>query len=242
MSLHRLRRQAQHHPGAAKAGLHRDGAAGAPTCAEEVLEAHPDGIMLSNGPGDPAENVYQIAQIQKLLGKVPLFGICLGHQLTALAAGGKTYKLKYGHRGVNQPVKDLDGVRTYITSQNHGYAVDGESMPGEAASASSTPTTGPARASTIRAFRPSPSSSIPRPAPGPRTRDFCLTGLWTMMKGGTRVMPLDKSIKKVLVIGSGPIVIGQAAEFDYAGAQACRVLKDAGRGSGAVSTPTPPPS
>ena len=93
--------------------------------AEEVLAAEPDGIMLSNGPGDPAENVYQISQIQKLLGKVPLFGICLGHQLTALAAGGNTYKLKYGHRGVNQPVRDLNGVRTYITSQNHGYAVDG---------------------------------------------------------------------------------------------------------------------
>ena len=93
--------------------------------AEEVLAADPDGLMLSNGPGDPAENVYQISQIQKLLGKVPLFGICLGHQLTALAAGGSTYKLKYGHRGVNQPVRDLNGVRTYITSQNHGYAVDG---------------------------------------------------------------------------------------------------------------------
>ena len=85
--------------------------------------------MLSNGPGDPAENTYQIEQIQKLLGKVPLFGICLGHQLTALAVGGSTYKLKYGHRGVNQPVRDLNGVRTYITSQNHGYAVDGGSLP-----------------------------------------------------------------------------------------------------------------
>lgn len=100
--------------------------AGAP--AETVLAAEPDGVMLSNGPGDPAENVYQIEQIKKLLGRVPLFGICLGHQLTALAAGGTTYKLKYGHRGVNQPVRDLNGVRTYITSQNHGYAVDGASV------------------------------------------------------------------------------------------------------------------
>lgn len=98
------------------------------TPAEEVLAWKPDGVMLSNGPGDPAENVFQIEQIQTLLGKVPLFGICLGHQLTALAAGGRTYKLKYGHRGVNQPVRDLSGPRTYITSQNHGYAVDGDSV------------------------------------------------------------------------------------------------------------------
>lgn len=96
--------------------------------AEEILAAKPDGVMLSNGPGDPAENVYQIEQIKKLLGKVPLFGICLGHQLTALAVGGSTYKLKYGHRGVNQPVRDLAGKRTYITSQNHGYAVDSDSV------------------------------------------------------------------------------------------------------------------
>ena len=100
----------------------------ASTSAEDILAADPDGVMLSNGPGDPAENVYQIEQIRKLLGKVPMFGICLGHQLTALAAGGSTYKLKYGHRGVNQPVRDLNGVRTYITSQNHGYAVDGDTV------------------------------------------------------------------------------------------------------------------
>ena len=100
----------------------------ASTSAEEILAAGPDGVMLSNGPGDPAENTYQIEQIRKLLGKVPMFGICLGHQLTALAAGGSTYKLKYGHRGVNQPVRDVEGVRTYITSQNHGYAVVKESL------------------------------------------------------------------------------------------------------------------
>ena len=100
----------------------------ATTSAEDILTSDPDGVMLSNGPGDPAENVYQIEQIKKLLGKVPMFGICLGHQLTALAAGGSTYKLKYGHRGVNQPVRDVNGVRTYITSQNHGYAVDSETV------------------------------------------------------------------------------------------------------------------
>ena len=100
----------------------------ATTSAEDILTSDPDGVMLSNGPGDPAENVYQIEQIKKLLGKVPMFGICLGHQLTALAAGGKTYKLKYGHRCVNQPVRDVNGVRTFITSQNHGYAVDSDSI------------------------------------------------------------------------------------------------------------------
>ena len=100
----------------------------ATTSAEDILAADPDGVMLSNGPGDPAENVYQIEQIRKLLGRVPMFGICLGHQLTALAAGGSTYKLKYGHRGVNQPVRDVEGVRTYITSQNHGYAVDSDTV------------------------------------------------------------------------------------------------------------------
>ena len=132
--------------------------------AEDVLALSPDGIMLGNGPGDPAECVFQVEQIRALLGKLPLFGICLGHQLAALAAGGKTYKLKYGHRGANQPVREaylpeweafrrnleasrrgtdaaragnggnLSGgafpgaLRTYITSQNHGYAVDADSV------------------------------------------------------------------------------------------------------------------
>ena len=98
------------------------------TSAEAILAMHPDGVMLSNGPGDPAENTYCIEQIRKLVGRVPVFGICLGHQLTALAMGGRTVKLKYGHRGVNHPVKDLDEDRTYITSQNHGYAVVGDTV------------------------------------------------------------------------------------------------------------------
>ncbi len=101
----------------------------ASTPAEAVLEGGYDGVMLSNGPGDPAEDAFQIEQIRKLLGRLPLFGICLGHQLTALAAGGGTYKLKFGHRGVNQPVREARGARTYITSQNHGYAV-AEGVPG----------------------------------------------------------------------------------------------------------------
>ena len=98
------------------------------TPAEDILAAQPDGVMLSNGPGDPAENLYCIEQIRKLIGLVPIFGICLGHQLAALAMGGKTVKLKYGHRGANQPVRQVGGTRTWITSQNHGYAVLADSF------------------------------------------------------------------------------------------------------------------
>ena len=98
------------------------------TAAEDVLALHPDGLMLSNGPGDPKENVFEIEQLKKLMGKLPVFGICLGHQLAALALGGETVKLKYGHRGANQPVKDLKTGRCFITSQNHGYAVVAESV------------------------------------------------------------------------------------------------------------------
>lgn len=100
----------------------------ADTSAEYILGGGFDGVMLSNGPGDPAENTAQIEEIGKLAGKIPMFGICLGHQLLALAMGGTTVKLKYGHRGVNQPVKEVNGTRTYITSQNHGYAVVSDSV------------------------------------------------------------------------------------------------------------------
>ena len=101
------------------------------TIAQEVIALNPDGIMLSNGPGDPAENTGVIEEIKKLCdyGKIPIFGICLGHQMLALARGAKTSKLKYGHRGGNHPIKDTATNRVYITSQNHGYAVENTSLP-----------------------------------------------------------------------------------------------------------------
>jgi carbamoyl-phosphate synthase small subunit len=99
------------------------------TPAEEVLAEKPDGILLSNGPGDPEAVTYGIEATRKLLGNVPIFGICLGHQILGLALGGKTYKLKFGHHGANHPVMDVRTKKVAITAQNHGFAVDIDSIP-----------------------------------------------------------------------------------------------------------------
>ena len=101
----------------------------ATTTASEVLALEPDGVFLSNGPGDPAGVAGVVENIRDLLGKIPIFGICLGHQMLGLAYGGSTYKLKFGHRGGNQPVKDLTTGKVEITSQNHGFCVDPASLP-----------------------------------------------------------------------------------------------------------------
>ena len=101
------------------------------TSAEEILDVNPDGIFLSNGPGDPKDVPEIIENVKKLLGKKPIFGICMGHQILALANGLDTYKMKFGHRGVNQPVKDLRTGKITISSQNHGYAVDEKSLEGK---------------------------------------------------------------------------------------------------------------
>lgn len=100
----------------------------AATTAEEVLKMSPDGIFLSNGPGDPAAVTYLIETVKKLLGKIPIFGICLGHQILGIALGGKTYKLKFGHRGANHPVMNLKNKKISITVQNHGFAVEPDSF------------------------------------------------------------------------------------------------------------------
>jgi carbamoyl-phosphate synthase small subunit len=103
----------------------------ATTTAKEVVDLNPDGVFLSNGPGDPSALPYAHQTVCDLMGKKPIFGICLGHQVLGFAFGGSTFKLKFGHRGANQPVKDLRTSRVAITSQNHGFAVDPESLPKE---------------------------------------------------------------------------------------------------------------
>jgi carbamoyl-phosphate synthase small subunit len=95
---------------------------------DEILACKPDALFISNGPGDPKRATDAIRCVKALLGELPIFGICMGNQISALALGGDTYKLKFGHRGANQPVRDMNG-RIYITTQNHGFAVDGESLP-----------------------------------------------------------------------------------------------------------------
>jgi carbamoyl-phosphate synthase small subunit len=101
------------------------------TSAEEVMALKPEGIFLSNGPGDPGAIPYVYSELKKLIGQVPIFGICLGHQMLGLAMGGKRFKLPFGHRGGNQPVKDLITGKVAITSQNHGFAIDSDSLPPE---------------------------------------------------------------------------------------------------------------
>jgi carbamoyl-phosphate synthase small subunit len=101
----------------------------AATSAEDVLAMKPDGVFLSNGPGDPEPVTFAVQNIRKLMGRVPIFGICLGHQLCGLALGGKTFKLKFGHHGSNHPVKNLLTEKVEITAQNHGFCVDPDSLP-----------------------------------------------------------------------------------------------------------------
>ncbi len=156
----------------------------ASTPAADILAAAPDGVMLSNGPGDPAENTAIIAEIGKLLGRVPVFGICLGHQLMALAVGGSTVKLKYGHRGVNQPVRDLVGGRTYITSQNHGYAVIGDSLPcGEVRFVNAND--GTCEGIDYPALRAFSVQFHPEACAGPRDTAFLFDRFCDLMKGET---------------------------------------------------------
>ncbi len=157
----------------------------ASSTAEEILAGKPDGVVLSNGPGDPAENTGCIREIRNLLGRVPLFGICLGHQLTALAAGGRTEKMKFGHRGANQPVKDLDAGRVFITSQNHGYMVMPDGLPGGAKIRWVNANDGSCEGVEYPSLKAFTTQFHPEACAGPKDTDFFFDRFCDLMKGGS---------------------------------------------------------
>ncbi len=203
----------------------------AQTPAADVLARNPDGIFLANGPGDPEPCDYAIAATREFIERgVPVFGICLGHQIMALAAGARTYKMKFGHHGANHPVKDLDTGRVSITSQNHGFAVDPASRcRRRCARPTSRSSTARCRAWRTSTSRRSASRAIRKPRPARTTSATCSTASshrWTAPAGER--MPKRTDLRSILIIGAGPIVIGQACEFDYSGAQACKALREEG--------------
>jgi carbamoyl-phosphate synthase small subunit len=154
------------------------------TTAEEILKYQPDGVMLSNGPGDPKDVPESVKAIQGLLGKVPIFGICLGHQLLSLACGADTEKLKFGHRGGNHPVKELASGRSYLTAQNHGYVVRKESLENTALQVSHVALNdGTIEGVEHKEF---PAFSVqyhPESAPGPLDNGYLFDRFMTMMEG-----------------------------------------------------------
>ena len=155
-----------------------------------------------------------------------MFGICLGHQLLALASGARTMKMPHGHHGANHPVKDLRSERVIITSQNHGFAVDEESLPICLESTHVSLFDG-----TLQGVRRTDRQAFgfqghPEASPGPQDCQYLFDEFTQMM--AERLMPKRDDLESILIIGAGPIIIGQACEFDYSGAQACKALRDEG--------------
>ena len=204
----------------------------ASTPADDVLAMEPDGVFLSNGPGDPAALGGPVGTVARPVGRVPIFGICLGHQLLGLALGGRTYKLHFGHHGTNHPVRRLATGTVEITSQNHNYALEAGSIPGAEITHVNLNdgviegiACQHARAFSVQ-YHPEAGSGPPRrPLPVRRASKSS----WAAGRPeGRPECPGATTSRSILVIGSGPIVIGQACEFDYSGTQACRVLAEEG--------------
>jgi carbamoyl-phosphate synthase large subunit len=201
----------------------------------DVRSLGADGLVLSNGPGDPAVLDAPVQLARDALGQIPLFGICLGHQIIGRAAGATTSRLPYGHHGANHPVKDLDTGRVHITSQNHEFQVDAASIPpGDFYVSQRNLNDGSVEGLGHRRL---PAFSVqyhPEGCPGPQDNQHLYDRFVEMVRSQAPVPRAIAGMKdqprprKVLILGSGPIVIGQAAEFDYAGTQACKALREEG--------------
>src|SRR5437899_3927634 len=208
----------------------------------DVRTSGADGLVLANGPGDPAVLEGPVALASEALGRIPMFGICLGHQIMGRAAGATTSRLPYGHHGANHPVKGLETGRVHITSQNHEFQVEAGSLPpGDFFVSQRNLNDGSVEGLGHRTL---PAFSVqyhPEGCPGPQDNQHLYDWFVEMVRdrrpGSSRdcvarapvvgaVQPEKPS--KVLILGSGPIVIGQAAEFDYAGTQACKALREEG--------------
>jgi carbamoyl-phosphate synthase large subunit len=201
----------------------------------EVEAASVDGLVLSNGPGDPSVLDGPVELARQALGRIPLLGICLGHQILGRAAGATTSRLPFGHHGANHPVKDLETGRVHITSQNHEFQVDARSLPhGEFFVSQLNLNDGSVEGLGHRSL---PAFSVqyhPEGCPGPQDNQYVYDRFIDMVRSrrapeaATVSTPAVDRPRKVLILGSGPIVIGQAAEFDYAGTQACKALREEG--------------
>jgi carbamoyl-phosphate synthase large subunit len=205
---------------------------------EEIAELHPNGVVLSNGPGDPASLAPQVELVKGLLERYPILAICLGHQLVGRAIGGTTSRLPFGHHGGNHPVADLVSGEVFVTPQNHEFQVDAQSIAPESGWVVSERNLNDDSVEGLR-HRQLPVISVqyhPEGSPGPQDRqhlfdeflDLCRAERQIDRVGSVGPAPDHPPLRRVLVLGSGPIVIGQAAEFDYAGTQACRALREEG--------------
>ena len=201
----------------------------------DVRSSGADGIVLSNGPGDPAVLDGPVQLAREALGQIPMFGICLGHQVMGRAAGATTSRLPYGHHGANHPIKDLDTGRVHITSQNHEFQVDAASLPpGDFYVSQRNLNDGSVEGLGHRKVAAFSVQYHPEGCPGPQDNQHLYDRFIDMVRSRAPVaravagMAEPARPRKVLILGSGPIVIGQAAEFDYAGTQACKALREEG--------------
>jgi carbamoyl-phosphate synthase large subunit len=202
--------------------------------AATILRSEPRAVILSNGPGDPARLRAAVEVTRQLIERIPVLGVCLGHQLIGQAAGATTSRLAFGHHGGNHPVCDLSTGRVSMTSQNHEFQVDGDSLSPASGFLVSHRNLHDGSVEGLRHSR-LPVRSVqfhPEGGPGPQDNQPVFDEFFDLVMGRTapiaRISSRPSPPKSVLVIGSGPIVIGQAAEFDYAGTQACKALREEG--------------